>query len=588
MGGHRAAVTPWRLAGGAALVAFLGVFFLWPVAEIVARGIAPDGSLDLAGIGEVLGRSRTLRIVGQTLAQAVIATVACVLLGLPGAFVLYRLRFRGRAAVRALALVPFVLPTVVVGVAFKVLFAGTPLDGSWWAIVLALVFFNVAVVTRTVGIAWEELDPSIEESAADLGSGPWSTFGRVTLPRLGPALVSAAIIVFLFSATAFGVVLVLGGARFGTVETEIWLLTSQYLDLPGAAGLSVVQLVFVVAVLWAAGRARSRTELRTPFAGRAPRRGDWPVAAGSTVVGVLLAVPIAALVGRSFASAGGGWTLDHWAALTGLGRGAGSGGAVLGVTPLEALGNSLAFAAAGAFVAMLVGLGASVLLSRPVASRWGSRLRAGLEGALMLPLGVSAVTLGFGYLVALDAPPLDLRSSPVLVPMAQALVAAPLVIRTLLPVLRGVDPLLRDAAADLGAGPGRVLWSVELRLAVRPIVAAAGLAFAVCLGEFGATAFLSRPDAATLPVVIERLASHPGPGNLAMANAAAVLLALVTVAALGIAELAGAGPDGRLRRREPARPGRSAPAASSPRGGTSIPGAPVAARARAGRAHRSS
>ena len=528
----------WAIwVGAGALIAFLAVFFLWPVGEILWRGLAPDGVPDLAAMGEVIARPRTLRIIGLTLAQAAIATVACLVLGLPAAFVLYRRRFRGRAVFRALALVPFVLPTVVVGVAFKVLFAGTALDGSWLAIILALVFFNVAVVTRTVGIAWEELDPSIEEAAADLGATPLRTFLSVTLPRLGPALASSAIIVFLFCSTAFGVVLVLGGTRYGTVETEIWTLTTQYLDLRAASALSLVQVLFVVVVLWAAGRARSRPEVRTPTPGRAIRLADAPLIAATVIIGALLAVPVVSLALRSLRGADG-WTLDHWAALAGVGSGVGGSAPVLAVSPLEALWHSLVFAAVGTAVAMAIGLGASILLSRRPASPRGRRVLAALEGGLMLPLGVSAVVLGFGYLVALDTPPFDLRASPVLVPIAQALVAAPLVIRTLLPVLRGVDPLLRDAAADLGAPPWRVLASVDLRLAARPAVAAAGLAFAVCLGEFGATAFLSRPDWATLPVVIERLAGHPGPGNLAMANAAAVLLAIVTAVALAAGELA--------------------------------------------------
>jgi len=524
-------------AGAAALAGFLVVFFLWPIGEILWRGLAPDGLPDLGAVGEVLGRPRTLRIIGLTLAQAAIATIACLVLGMPAAYVLYRLRFRGRAALRALALVPFVLPTVVVGVAFKVLFAGTPLDGTWLAIILALVFFNVAVVTRTVGTAWEELDPSIEEAAADLGASPARGFLSVTLPRLWPSIASAAIIVFLFCSTAFGVVLVLGGTRYGTVETEIWTLTTQYLDLRSASVLSLVQVVFVIAVLWVASRARSRPELRTPSPGRPVRLADVPLIAASVLVAVVLAIPVVSLVVRSLRGPDG-WTGEHWAALTGVGSGVGGGAPALSVSPLTALGHSLGFALAGTALAMLVGLGASILLSRRPASPRGRRALAALEGGLMLPLGVSAVVLGFGYLVALDAPPFDLRSSPALVPIAQALVAAPLVIRVLLPVLRGVDPLLRDAAADLGASPGRVLATIDLRLAARPAVAAAGLAFAVCLGEFGATAFLSRPDWATLPVVIERLAGHPGAGNLAMANAAAVLLALVTAAALAAGELA--------------------------------------------------
>ena len=89
----------------------------------------------------------------------------------------------------------------------------------------------------------------------------------------------------------------------------------------------------------------------------------------------------------------------------------------------------------------------------------------------MLPLGVSAVTLGFGFLITLDRPPLDLRDSPLLVPIAQALVALPLVVRTLAPVLAGIDDRQRQAAASLGAGP---LRAFAHRRPARRLAAAAG------------------------------------------------------------------------------------------------------------------
>ena len=186
---------------------FLGVFFAWPVAAMIGRGFA-DG---LGGFAEVFSRPRTIRLIGLTLGQAALASVICVLLGLPVAHVLYRLRFRGRAIVRALVILPFVLPTVVVGVAFRTLLRDTVLDGTFAAIMLALVFFNVAVVVRTVGSAWEGLDPRQEDAARVLGAGPARVFFTITLPRLGPSIAAAASIVFLFCATAFGVVLVLGG-----------------------------------------------------------------------------------------------------------------------------------------------------------------------------------------------------------------------------------------------------------------------------------------------------------------------------------------------------------------------------------------
>jgi thiamine transport system permease protein len=146
----------------------------------------------------------------------------------------------------------------------------------------------------------------------------------------------------------------------------------------------------------------------------------------------------------------------------------------------------------------------------------------------MLPLGVSAVTLGFGFLITLDHPPLDLRTSPMLIPIAQAMVALPLVVRTVAPVLRSIDERQREAAASLGAAPWRVLLAVDVPVAWRALLAATGFAFAVSLGEFGATSFLARDDNPTLPVVIYQLISHPGSTNFAMAMAASVVLAGAT------------------------------------------------------------
>jgi thiamine transport system permease protein len=503
-------------------VVFVAIFFLYPVASIVGLGFAD-------GVSDVLTRPRTLRLVGLTLAQAAIASIVCVAVGLPIAHVLYRLLFRGQRLLRALVIVPFVLPTVVVGVAFRTLLRGTPLDGTFVAILLALVFFNVAVVVRTVGTAWQGLDSRMEEAARTLGASWGRAFVTVTLPRLGPSIVAAASIVFLFCATAFGVVLVLGGSQFGTIETEIWLLTTQFLDLKAASMLSVVQLLIVVALLAIAARTPSRSE-RFAVRPRTVRRVDAAAVTVTLVTAALLAAPLVSLLVRSLQTSQG-WGFGNYLALAGRGtRNA------LSIPVWAALGNSLIVALVATLIAMTVGLVASLLVSRRPRSAVLRRLLTLLDGGLMLPLGVSAVTVGFGFLIALNAPPLDLRSSPILVPVAQALVAVPLVIRSIVPVLRGVPQRMRESAAMLGAGPWRVLFSIDLALAGRAAVAGAGLAFAVALGEFGATSFLSRPAQATLPVVIFRLIGLPGGDNFGMALAASVILALVVVVVVAFAE----------------------------------------------------
>ena len=128
-------------------------------------------------------------------------------------------------------------------------------------------------------------------------------------------------------------------------------------------------------------------------------------------------------------------------------------------------------------------------------------------------------------------------------PLAQALVALPFVVRALVPALRATDARLREAAAVLGASPWQVRREIELPLLARPLAVAAGLAFAVALGEFGATVFVARADWPTVPVAIFRFLGRPGAENVGTA------MALCVVA------------DGaRRRRRAPlravARPGR--------------------------------
>ena len=520
----------WTLAVAGPL-AFLTVFFAWPVVTLVGRGLAPDGALDLSGFGEVLARERTWRILTQTLTQATLGTAVCVALGMPGALVLYRRSFPGRDLLRGVVTVPFVLPSVVVGVAFHALVTrGGPLealglDGTLTAVVAALAFFNYGLVVRTVGTMWSRLDPRAVEAARALGASPMRAFATVTLPALAPAIASAASLTFLFCATAYGVVLVLGGVGIGTIETEIYRLTTQYLDLRGAAVLSVVQLGVIALALWVAERARAATQTRLRLRTEAPtsrlRAADAPALAVTavTVVGLLVA-PMAVLVMRSL-QRDGAWTLANYTDL-----GTTGGRSALLVTVWEAAANSVSVAVAAAAIALTLGVAVCLVVSRRPRSRALARVITGLDAAFMLPLGVSAVTVGFGFLITLARPPLALTRSWWILPLAQAVVAVPLVVRTLLPALRAIDPRQREAAAALGAGPGRVLLSVDGPQLLRAGGLAAGFALATSLGEFGATSFLARPQEPTLPVVVYRLIGSPGSQNQGMALAGGVVLAV--------------------------------------------------------------
>ncbi|MEU6123110.1 iron ABC transporter permease [Streptomyces sp. NPDC047123] len=529
-----------RLGLMAVPVAFFGLFFAYPVTAIVARGLHVDGVWQFGRITDVLGQSDIRHVLWFTTWQALASTALTLVIALPGAYVFARFDFPGKRVLRAVVTVPFVLPTVVVGTAFLALIGrgglfdelwGVRLDTTLWAILLAHVFFNYAVVVRTVGGLWAQLDPRQEEAARMLGASRWTAWRTVTLPALGPAVAAAALMVFLFTFTSFGVVQILGGPAYSTLEVEIYRQTAQLLDLPTAAVLTIVQFAAVGLILaihaWTVRRRESALKLVDASAvARRPRgAGQWSLLGlVLATIALLILLPLGVLVQRSFAGPDG-FGLLYYKELTSA-----DGGAFL-VPPIEAVGNSLHYAVVATAIAVLVGGLAAAALTRGA-----GRLVRGFDALLMLPLGVSAVTVGFGFLITLDKPPLDLRASWILVPLAQALVGVPFVVRTMLPVLRAVDGRLREAAAVLGASPLRAWREVDLPLVRRALLIAAGFAFAVSLGEFGATVFIARPDNPTLPVAVARLLGRAGDLNYGQAMALSTILMVVCAVSLLLLE----------------------------------------------------
>jgi thiamine transport system permease protein len=439
---------------------------------------------------------------------------------------------------RSLTLVPFVLPTIVVGVAFlAVLGPGSPLGldlrGTIWAILIAHVFYNLSIIIRGVGVFWEQIDPRIEEAARTLGAGRLRVFREVTLPLLRPAILSSAALVFLFAFTSFGVILVLGDLRHTTLEVEIWRQATAFLRLDLAAALAVLQLIAISAILVLYGRARNREAAELPLrppgeVARRPRTvGEWALVAGTlTMLLVIVATPLAMLIGRSL-STPDGIGIVHYTNLINPPE-----AFTVFVSPLEAIRNSVGFALPAVVIAGGIGL-----LSATVVVSGRGRGGSTFDTMLMLPLGTSAVTIGFGFLVALDRP-FDLRSSLLLIPIAHSLVAIPFVVRSTVPVMEAVQHRLREAALVLGATPRRAWREVDLPLVTRALAVGALFAFAISIGEFGATSFIVRPSTTTIPIAIFRLLGRPGAFGEAMAMAV-VLMTITAIAALGIEGIRG-------------------------------------------------
>lgn len=519
-------------------VLFLGLFLGYPLVTILGISFSAGEGVDLSGFGRIIGSAYHRELIIYTSGQAALATVITLGLALPAAGVFARYRWPGKSTMLALTTLPFVLPPVIVAAALLALVGERGLvndalmsvtrqtaplirlERTAVIVIAAQVFYNFSVALRMIAGYWAAHSPRIEEAAQGMGVTGWRLWRQVRLPMLRPALFSAALLVFVFNFTSFGIMLILGGGQFVTLEVEIYTQTMSLFNLPLAGALSVVQIGVLLAVVLVYTRLQRTIitpRLTVAVAARLPV--GWRQWRGVVAVNVALVLgifaPLAALVVRSVI-VNGELSFVHYGALASPGR-----GSVLAAPPLMAAGLSVGYALITTGLAVVLAVCAAYGLA-------GNTRRAGvssvIDGLLMLPLTVSAVTLGLGFITALDEPPLNLRTSPLLVPIAHTLAALPFVIRSVLPALLAIPRSLREAAAVMGASHAMVLRRVDLPLVGRGMLVGASYAFTISMGEFGASLFVARPDAHTLPLVIYRLLGQPGASNYGQALAASVIL----------------------------------------------------------------
>ncbi|MBB6097137.1 thiamine transport system permease protein [Deinobacterium chartae] len=510
-----------RAAWGLALLplAFLTAFLALPLLAALLEGLRGGWRAPLAVLSDPYFAGR----LGWTLAQALITTAATLLLGVPAAAALARYDFPGKAALLRALLIPFVVPTLVAALGLLALFgphglSGLNLQGSAALVLLANLFYNLALVVRLTHGALRRLPPSVLEAARTLGSSRLRALWRVALPLALPGILAAASLVFLYSFASFGIPLVLGGQAYATLEVEIYTLTAFELRLGEAGALVLVQLgvTALATLLYTALQRRSATA--GSAVGRPlprPRGRQWlEVGFWSALVALVSLAPLAAVLWRSVWGPDGP-TLAYWAGLLSA-----DADIPLGL----ALRNTLLFASVTAAAA-------SVLGGLQALAVWRTRSRV-LDNLSLLPLMVSPVSLAVGYLLLYPA----LRASLALLLAAYALLAYPLVTRSLLPALRALSPSLLGAARTLGSSRGRALRRVVLPLVAPALRTGAALSLATALGEFAATLVLTRPEWATLSVAIYERLGRPGGQNYGEAMAAAGLLMGLTALLFALLE----------------------------------------------------
>ncbi len=558
---HLRALAGWIGAG----VRPLGVgYYVDAIADAAARPLDLPGHLRALFDWLVPGVPFRLGLFGFTAYQAAISTVASVAVGLPAAYVLSRFEFRGRQTLRSLTILPFVLPGIMVAIGFFAMFGA---DGTFnralaalglgrvellftlEIVILAHAFYNAPLVARVTTAAWESVDARTVETARSLGADRRRAFLDVVVPQLLPAVLTGALLTFIFTFMTFPIVLALGGLELATVEVWIFDRLQRRLAYTEAATLAVLETGISLALTYAYLRYEARMQgsrqggsppAREPLVDglrslATPRR--IAIAAYGAVVAVLFVGPLASMIVESL-TVDGRLTLRHYEFLFQRQ----TGGASFQTKPLPAITNSLLFGVGTLLIAVPMGITVSVLTTDRRAGGQG-RARTVLEALAMLPLAVSGIVLGVGLLqglvfgIPLPGPYRLTVTGPMAVVAAHAVAAYPFVVRSISPLLADLDPAMVESARALGASRVRALVDVELPLVAPGVLAGAAFAFAISIGEFDSTVILaSGSDWYTMPVAVERyLGRRSGPA-IAMGT---VLLVVTSLSFVVIDRLGG-------------------------------------------------
>ncbi|MEA3238572.1 MAG: iron ABC transporter permease [Candidatus Bipolaricaulota bacterium] len=524
-----------------ALAGLLALVFYYPLALVLTGAFRSESGWSLSALTSVISDPYYVNLIWFTIVQAAYSTLLSLGIGLVGAYILARYDFPGKRTIRSLTVIPFVLPAIVVALGFILFFGNSgylnraliclfglsrpPLRilYSLTGIVLAHAFYNAPIVMRVVSASWEGFDPSIDEAAVSLGAGRLRRFIGITLPRLMPAILSSSALVFVFTFLSFPIVLTLGGARYATIEVGIYTLVRTLLDYNHGAALILVEMSISLFFTYLYLRAEGHLAIPTQGSRRlSPRRflappvsiGKALIALYVLLVGIFFLGPIVSIIVDSLHTAQS-WSIANYAQLLSQRY-----SPFLGTSPFATVRTSLIIGSLATMISLLVGTTIAFFVVRTrIIGRWV------IEAALMAPLAVSSVAIGFALLRGLSAPPLHLGGTLAAIVIAHAVLIYPFVVRVLRPILEGLDPALVEAARSLGSSRGRAFVDVELPLLRRGLLVAAVFAFALSMGEMSATIILMRPGLSTIPIAVYGLLSAR---QFGAASAMAVVLIAIT------------------------------------------------------------
>ncbi len=509
------ALLTWPAMAAAAAV-------LLPVVYLVIRTMDAGGEA-----WDLLARVQTLETLMRTALLALAVTGASLVLAVPLAWLTVRTDLPGRRLWSVLTVLPLVVPSYVGAFAFisalgpkgllqQALAGPFGVDrlpeifgfpGAW----LTLTLFTYPYLLLSIRAALWGMDPALEEASRSLGHGARSSFFRITLPHLRPAIAAGALLVALYTLSDFGAVSLL---RFDSFTRIIFLQYEASFDRTLASALALVLVVFTIGLLLVEQRARGRARYHSVGAGtqRPPPvvslgRWRWPaLALCAAVVLAALGLPVSILL--------------YWL-VKGLAQGA----------PLGFLGGATVNALYASGLAAIVVVAAALPVSI-LAVRYAGRVSRLIEGITYLGFALPGivVALALVFFGANFATPI--YQTTFLLVLAYFILFLPMAVGTVKASLLQMNPGVEEAARSLGRNQLRVWASVTLPM-VRPgIIVGAALVFLTVMKELPATLLLAPTGFRTLATEMWAAADEGF-----FAGAAVPGLLLIVVSAIPVAVL---------------------------------------------------
>ena len=520
----------------AALLALLGVFLLWPLAQVLLGSLGRGGE---SGWAVVARDPKIHAAVLNTVLLGAIVTAAALLIGVPLAWFTARHDYPGKAIVAILPLVTLVVPEVIAAQTWLMMvgnnglltrtLAGVGIElpsfYGWTGLVTVMSFTYYTYVYIGTLAAIRGFDVQLEEAAQSLGSSPLQARLRVLLPVVLPAVLASALLVFTLVVGNFAVAMVLSNkVPLLSVLTYQATVSEVGSDPRLQSTLASISVMLVMVVLFLQRRivARSRREVvqgrgavATPLQGW--RGAVIGLAAAAVVVVSLL--PVLSIVVGAFTQARGPvmrwgqWTTAHLERVF--------------TRAIDPLLNTLSYAA----TATAIGISLSVLISWLVVKK-RNRLTPLLDYLSTLPLALSGTVIGIGLVMSFNTGWLPLTGTGAIIVLAYVVRRLPFGTRNASSTLYNIPDSIEEASISLGVPPVRSFFQVVLPLMVPAIVAAAVLTWTTTVAELSASIVVYSGGRETMPIQIFRLIDS---GLMAQASAYGLLLIAVIVVPITLA-----------------------------------------------------